>query len=73
MSIFWLVALALGTLLFSIYVDAQAFPKYVKFDGKRLLAVPHDQEISSLDYALSPSNAWISIRFEKKKEKNDGQ
>lgn len=66
-----LITLAFVTLCgFAIWADMQDDPKHVSFNGKQLLAVPHDQEISSFDYAVSPSNAWINIRFEKKERDN---
>lgn len=66
-----LLTLALVALFgFAIWADIQDDPKYVNFNGKNLLAVPYDQEISSFDYAVSPSNAWINIRFEKKEKDN---
>ena len=66
-----LVVLALITLFgFAIWADMQDNPKYVNFNGKNLLAVPHDQEVSGFDYSVSPSNSWINLRFEKKEKDN---
>lgn len=65
------VVLALMSLFgATIWAAAKEEPSHLKFNGKELLAVPNDQEISSFDYGISPTNAWINIRFEKKEKDN---